>query len=400
MEKYSIAVFTASPSDKLAFHEPEIFESVVVSQANELLEIAKNETAFQLLLVQQNTLPTINKNFYQQLKEAFVDKGIPIVLVANRLDTKDKIDALVSGCSDVICANESTDEVNTRLLSVIYHQVANKQLKDKFELANQAAFTAMEESSHLGNNIQFLLKSHQSANLDQLGQVFFQVVGQYGLNCSLQMRSKFGVKNMEANGMARKLESELLTQLQHTGRYCDFDQRSIVNYGCVSVLIKNMPEDDQGYGLVKDNTFTLLQGLNARVRALDEHQLLTEEKKVLESLSYSVKDVMANIELSYQSVMLNIVDVVEDMAAKIDDKMPALMLHESQEEFVLNTVNHCVLESNKIFAEGLKVNEHFDGLISQVNEVLSKAAILSDVEPNVSADSMRIDDSSADVELF
>lgn len=400
MDKYNIAVFTANPTDTLVFNEPSIFTPKVFNELSELLVSAKSEASFNMLLIQQHTFDEIGTDLYRQVKEQFADKNIPMVLVVGKFDLREKIDALATGFSDVISVRESTDEVNTRLLSTIYHHVANTQLKDKFEMANLAAFTAMEESSHLGNNIQFLLKSHQATNLDQLGQVFFQVVGQYGLNCSLQMRSKFGVKNMEANGMARKLESELLTQLQHAGRYCDFDQRSIVNYGCVSVLIKNMPDNEKEYGLIKDNTFTLLQGLNARVVALDEHFLLAEEKKALESLSYSVKDVMSNIELSYQAVMLNIVDVVEKMAAKIDDKIPSMMLHESQEEFVLETVNNCVLESNKVFSEGLKVNEHFEGLIAEMDEVLAKTAMLSDSAPVRGGESMRIDDQSADVEMF
>lgn len=400
MDKYNIAVFTASPADKLAFHEPTIFTPLLVHQLSDLLELTQHNKLLHVVLIQQYTMVQMPEGIYQQLKEVFVDNDIPVVLVSKPLSLNDKVGALDSVCSDVISADESQGEVNTRLLSVIYHNIANKQLKERFELANQAAFSAMAESSNLGNNIQFLLKIHQTNNLDQLGQVFFQAVGEYGLNCSLQMRSKFGVKNMEANGMARKLESELLTQLQHAGRYCDFEQRSVVNYGCVSVLVKNMPEDAKEYGLIKDNTFTLLQGLHARVLALDEHSLLAEEKKALEDLSYGVKNVMTNIEISYQSVMLSIVDIVEKMAASIEDNIPAMMLNEDQEQFILDTVSRCVIDSNKVFAEGLKVNEHFDGLISEMNNVLSKTALLSANDVDSPADSLHIDHFSADVELF
>ena len=401
MEKYTIAVFTAKTTDPLVFREPEVFSQLVICDLHDLLTIAESETPIHLLLIQQHTLDTaLEKDFYQRVITAFSDKAPPIVLVVNQLSLEQKIEFLNSGCNDVICVDAPVDEVNTRLLSIIYHETANKQLKDKFDLANKAVFNAMEESSNLGNNIQFLLKSHQSANLDQLGQVFFQVMGQYGLSCSLQMRSKFGTKNMEANGMTRKLESELLTQLQDVGRFYEFDNRCIVNYGCVSLLVKNMPEEEVAYGIVKDNTFTLLQGLNARVNTLDEHLLLEEEKKALEKLSYGVKKVMGKIECSYQAVMLKIVSTVEKMSANIDDKIPSMMLHDEQEMFIVEAISGCVKESNRIFSEGLKVNEHFEGLITEMDDILTKTALLSDIQANINADRMRIDDASSDVELF
>ena len=66
---------------------------------------------------------------------------------------------------------------------------------------------------------------------------------------------------MEANGMAKDLEAHLLDELKDVGRYYDFGKRSVMNYENVSLLVKNMPiEDERRYGAIKDNIFSLLQG--------------------------------------------------------------------------------------------------------------------------------------------
>src|SRR5690606_24079593 len=123
----------------------------------------------------------------------------------------------------------------------------------------------------------------------------------YGLKCSLQMRSVMGDKNMEAHGMAKDLEAQLLAQMAESGRYIDFGKRTICNYDKVSLLIKNMPVDEpEEYVATKDNTFCLVQGLNARIHALEAQYRVQQEKEALTKLSQDVKNVMHSLKDSYQ----------------------------------------------------------------------------------------------------
>ena len=103
----------------------------------------------------------------------------------------------------------------------------------------------MSDTSDLGVNIQFLIDANQCNNLDELGMSLLQSVSNYGIKASLQLRSEFGIKNMEHNGMAKDLESALLWELRDDGRYVDFGKRSVMNYEQVSLLVKNMPLDDE-----------------------------------------------------------------------------------------------------------------------------------------------------------
>jgi hypothetical protein len=50
---------------------------------------------------------------------------------------------------------------------------------------------------------------------------------------------------MEANGMDKSLESKLLLEMKDQGRYVDFGHRSVMNYGAVSLFLKNMHVDEE-----------------------------------------------------------------------------------------------------------------------------------------------------------
>lgn len=296
---------------------------------------------------------------------------IPVVVMAAISSLQEKIEALEVGCDDFIEADTVADEACARLTKSIYHRVATDQLSTRLELANQTAKTALVDNSDLGANIQFLLAVHGCDNLDILGQLFFSTIERYGLKCSLQMRSLTETKDMEATGMAKHLESQLLTQLKGSDRFIDFGPRTIINYHNVSLLVKNMPiEEPEKYGAIKDNTFSLVQGLSARVTALDDQKRLIEERESMKRLSHDSHTVMSTIQMAYQDVMKNIADEVDKANELISMKIPSLALTEEDERFLEGTMEHCVKNTMRIFNDGLKVDELMERLERSIERTL------------------------------
>lgn len=294
-----------------------------------------------------------------------------IVLSAVTPTTEQRLSAYQSGCTEWVSLDIGDDVIISRINKEIFHKIADGQLRNNLQMANQMAFQAMADTSDLGVTVQFLLESGTAQNIDMLGQQFFQAVKHYSLNCSVQIRSQFGLKNMEANGMARELESKLLGELRDSGRYFDFGGRTICNYENVSVLIKNMPTDDPvRYGTIKDNTFALVQGLNTRVIALDNQRTIEREKQLLTLLTERMNDTMLSIDNSYQDIMRSICDSVEDMSAKTDDALTYLALTFEQEKVMEDIATSCLMETNKTFNQGLRIDSDFRAVMDSVTELL------------------------------
>ncbi|MBX2857871.1 MAG: DNA-binding response regulator [Cellvibrionaceae bacterium] len=299
----------------------------------------------------------------------------PVIVLSKAQDIKDKLAAYEIGCDDFIDSFVSGDEACARVTKSIFHRIATYQLASRLEIAKQTARSAMIDASDLGANIQFLLAVHNCDNLDQLGQQFFSSIERYGLSCSLQIRSIMGVKNMEAHGMAKDLESQILAQFCESGRYIDFGARTICNYDKVSLLIKNMPLDDgEKYGMVKDNTFSLLQGVNARVVALEDQFRLLEEKESLKRLSRDVSGAVNNIKSSYQKVMRDIVSEVEQCSELLVRHLPSLALTEKDEVYLEDIADRVIRKTNATFSEGLVLDESLQSLQCSVERALESMA--------------------------
>jgi len=354
------------------------FQVQLASTIDEALALVL-ETDFRVMIYDVATCGPVSFAGLETLMENTEVMGeLPLLFLSSSQSLADKLTAFELGVDDYLESETCLEEVCARVSKSIFHRIASAQLKDRLDVANATAYTAMSDNSDLGSNIQFLLGVNRCDNLDQLGQLLFSSLSRYGISCSLQMRGLYEIKNMEANGMAKDLESQLLMQMKDAGRYIDFGRRSLINYGQASLLVRNMPEDDERrYGAIKDNTFALIQGIDARIKALDEHTKLLEEKEALKKLSVDVKNVMTEIDNAYQVVMRTIVNTVEVMAERIQEKIPVLALSEEQEMFFEETTAQCVSAANSVFADGLKVDESFHKLSKSMDHAINN---LDDVE--------------------
>ena len=292
----------------------------------------------------------------------------------------DPMNAFNSGINDIIEPFMDKAELMARLQKEIFHKIANEQLKSRLRQANDMAFSAMSDTSDLGANIQFLLHCHECENLDELAQLLFRSLTNYSIHCSLQIRSQFEVKNVEENGLSRELESRLLWKLKSDGRYIDFGRRCIINFGCVSLLVKNMPEDEKRYCAVKDNVVSMVQGMDARVHSLDSNRMLAMEKEVMQGLSRKMQHVVEQVDEGYQTVMADCADLVETMSSNVDEALLFLDLTEKQEEVFSAIMSEGVTNINNLFHQGVKIDESFRRLIARLNAIFEKEGHMSPKE--------------------
>lgn len=373
--RYNLIVLTRSSTSAL---EPLLRDRYDLQTAATIEEAAAavGQCDAKLLLLDIVSLgPAEGIRACRQLREDRLTAEIPLVVLSDSETLRHRMSAYEAGCDDYI-SHVDLDELIPRLDRVLFNKIANDQLRLQLRQANEMAFIAMSDTSDLGVNVQFLLDVNQCDNLDELGMRLFQALQSYGINCSLQMRSEFGVKNMEANGMAKDLESALLLECHMLGRYVDFGRRSIMNYGCVSLLVKNMPVDDpKKYGAIKDNVFSLLQGAHARVEALDNLRSLHLERELVTRMAAQMRNILEATDQSYQQVMREIALVVEGMAEGVEHSLQFLGLDEYQERAIQNIMEHGIGSTTRIFNDGIRMDEGVGPLLTRIDRVFSSGTI-------------------------
>lgn len=348
------------------------FDIAIAVSYNETLDLAASQPIKFVMLMDETQDGAATLALVRQLSDTKSLSEIPLVLLAKQAQSLETRMAFFdAGCDDHI-QDESASELQMRLMRVIFNKIANDQLKKKLVQANEMAFIAMSDTSDLGVNIQFLLDVNRCDNIDEAGMRLFQALKSYNINCSLQIRSRYGVKNMEANGMAKELESTLMTECKDKGRYVDFGRRSIMNYGRISLLVRNMPVDDENkYGAIKDNVFSLLQGLDARLNALDNVESLKLESQLVGRLTSRMRELIEEVDAGYHLTMTRIAAAVEDIADGIEREIQFLGMDEAQEKAIQKIMEDGILETNQVFNDGLKLDRGLAGFLGEVEQVFS-----------------------------
>jgi CheY-like chemotaxis protein len=348
------------------------FEVLVAASYEQSLPLVESSAVKLIILMDDDEDGTDSLSLVRQFHEHPNTAEIPLVLLALKAQSLETRMAFFdAGCDDHI-QGESPFELQMRLMRVIFNKIANDQLKQQLVQANEMAFIAMSDTSDLGVNVQFLLDINHCDNLDEAGMRLFQALKSYNINCSLQIRSRYGVKNMEANGMAKELESTLMTECKDKGRYVDFGRRSIMNYDRVSLLVRNMPVDDKNkYGAIKDNVFSLLQGLDARLNALDNVESLKLESQLVGRLTSRMRELMEEVDEGYHVTMTRIAGAVEDIADGIEREIQFLGMDEAQERAIQKIMEDGIRETNQVFNDGLKLDKGLAEFLGEVEQVFS-----------------------------
>ncbi|AJQ94449.1 response regulator transcription factor [Gynuella sunshinyii] len=347
---------------------------VVVKASVESFPATRDGKSPDLVICESESVDSTYENL-KACKQRF--DPLDVILVADRLDLHDRLNMFTLGCEDCIESDLHPEELVARAQKLVFNRVANQQLKSQVEMATEAAYQAMSSTSDLGVNIQFFLDSADCQNFDELGLRAFQSFQSYGLKCSLQFRGRYETKNMEANGMAKEMESQILSELKSAGRYYDFGSRSVMNYNQVSILVKNMPTSNpERYGQIKDNVFSLLQGIDARIKALDNLKTIHREQQMIILLVARISSVLNDIDKSYMSVVRKSGEVVDDMAEAIQRMINYMGLNESQEQQLEKVIGEAIEQQQQLFGEGLKVDSNFSDLISELGGLMESSGSL------------------------
>lgn len=271
---------------------------------------------------------------------------------------------------------QQVDTLPERLARAKNLQKTRVDLLQRATRANEMAFSAMANTADLGACLQFFMKSVECENFESLGALFFETMNHFNIRCVLQIRSDFGVRNLAPRGKPGRYEILLLDHLKDRGRFFDYQQRTFVNYESISLLIKDMPVDDPvKYGQIKDNILTVVEAVDMKTRELDNYQALCNEKELMQRIVQRVQAMVKGVDDSFNKVIKDIASVVENMVQSTEEIIPQLMMSEEQERSIEAIMQRGISDTQRVFSDGLKVDEGFRDFLEELARVTSQQSI-------------------------
>lgn len=338
------------------------FSVLVATSGEKGLEIAIKNPQPDVILMDVMMLGMDGYETCRKLKENDATKDIDVIFVSAHDTTEEKLAGYDAGGSDYLIKPVQSEELLQKVrLAIDLKGVREETLSEK-DMAFQTAMTAMTNASEQGVVLEFLRNSYGLNDIAELAYLIVDSISKYDLKSLVQLRTFNNVIHFGSSASLVPLEEELLMRLKDGGRIIEKGKRAIFNFGGVSVLIKNMPDDEDKRGRLRDHLAILFEGAESKLGSLEMHQ---ELKEVIANSKDALK-VISVEQVAFKNYSQSIMDT---MLQNLEASFLNWGLNEEQEQMLIKVVQDGVDESLEHFEKGLSIDEQMSKLFSRLERI-------------------------------
>lgn len=213
-----------------------------------------------------------------------------LVLLLNAASTAGLIDeAHAAGCDEVL--THPVDLANLCRQLRTTHRLASERssFRQQASYAQKVAMTAMTSMGELGVVLQFLSKCFACRSAGEVAQEVANALVQYGLNGAVQIRAGNDSLIVSTAGGDTATDGEVMHKLHGVGRIFEFKTRMVINYDYASILMNDVPDDNEQRGRIRDNVAMLAEGAHARIASLMVEQ---DNRRKQSGIRYALGEIL------------------------------------------------------------------------------------------------------------
>jgi len=329
---------------------------LVATSGEKALEMVAKEPRPDVILMDVE-MPGMNGyDTCRLIKNSPETSAIDVIFVSAHDSTEEKLAGYDAGGSDYLIKPVQTSE----LLQKVKLAIKDKEIRAAAEadktMAMETAMTAISSAGEQGVVVNFMKNSFSATNVEALARLVVEATSNYGLESSVQLRTAAGSVNASSREPMPPLEQEMLSKLKDVGRLKESGARFVGNFGAVTQLIKNMPEDEDKRGRLRDHLALLLEGAEARLQALEMQQQLAQ---VVTDSNQALQDIEAMQQQQKQTSM----QIMDDVMKQLEASFLSYGMTDEQEELLLTVVQNGVDKSLENFEKGMTIDEKMRDII-------------------------------------
>jgi len=266
-----------------------------------------------------------------ELKSHEETSSIPVIFVSGLDTPEERLAGFEAGGDEYlikpVVEEDLLKKIQENLDKVNLMKTAKKDASD----AMNVAMEAMTSSSELGQVINFVTDTLEAHSLDQMVEKICRISEEFGLtSCALIPGNRPIFYGCEGESVEAKL---LLKTEGINDRITHFGIRTIVKSDNLSLLIKNMPIDDESrYGRINDHLAVLISIADGRIQTIKANMALRENRhtvlnRVIDMIEHQI-DQIKNQFIKHDNHIRN---TMLDMIINLESELFRLGLEEDQE---------------------------------------------------------------------
>jgi hypothetical protein len=225
--------------------------------------------------------------------------------------------------------------------------------------------TAMISMSEMGALLEVIKQLGAAASLRELADAMLAGLGLYGLQGGVQLRTAAGVLTRSSDGEASPLEVSVLDHLVTMGRLAQFKNRMVINFPAVSLLVRDMPQDDEERcGRLRDHLSMLAEAVNVHVESLAVMAEARRRDDLIVQVALRMTQTLGDVDRAQRDNLVAGRVALEGIRQRIDEACVSMLLTNSQESLL-----------NRALDEGIDALLNSQSDISDLQDMLSRMVV-------------------------
>lgn len=280
----------------------------------------------QIILLDINMPQMDGYEVCRRLKDDFDTQDIPVMFLSGLTTLEDRMAAYDAGGEDFMAKPLELTLLGAKLETLLRIHQQREALARQASYATATAMTAMSNAAEMGQVVQFARKAMLCEDMGCLARELLDAAASYGLSTAVALRSESGALEMNQEGVLSAMESGVLQLIASCGRIVAMGQRAAFNYGGVTLMVRNMPlDDEERMGRLRDNLAAIAELAAARLAALALADLAASRGAML-----ALQQQVVEREASLRKVLASVQACVTTMEQqRRDDRFLATALLES-----------------------------------------------------------------------
>jgi CheY-like chemotaxis protein len=318
---------------------------VAATSGFQAVQMVKDDPDIELVLLDV-VMPDMDG--YETCKQILeINPNMPVMFVSGNTHTEEILRGFDVGGLDYLTKPIDATLVARKVRVVIEDRTRIAELADENKETTDMVMSVIASAGHLGTVLGFLRSGLKIRTPEALISALFDVFDGLNIDACVQLRTEKRIINRSSQMIITPLEQDLLNRAANmTARFLEKGKRYIVNFESVSVIIKNMPDDEMERGDLRDNLMMIIEDTNALIHKIEGN---ADPEPASSGVNFSVsnlrdelQDIQSTMEMVIQSQTEHkqkTINILEDMQSELDDCFFKLGLMETQEKTISDTIN-------------------------------------------------------------
>lgn len=286
------------------------------------------------------------------VRSRFDRDNLSILFLSSHDTLEDRLHAYDVGGDDFVPKPFEGEELRRKVAIAIEARSLRSKLADQKLNAEQSANVLMQGYDEMSSVLRFIRGALGCRSMTALAELIIESLRAAKVDCHIQLRGSAagGTLTMTPNGPASPLELSVIEHMQSHGRLFQFKSRMIVNYDSVSVLVINMPGDDELLaGRIRDYVAIVAEAAEDAVAHISLRADAVERARELRSLAEACHAGLIDLHATQRTNQSDTRFELERMVDKIEAMYYRFGLTDSQEAEISGSIRSSKGEVLKLF---------------------------------------------------